>query len=63
MCPISFVSQIPESNGYVRSVVSLGKEQMYVATTNNLLLEGSLDDKFTTVIHVSIYKLVQRITA
>jgi len=49
--------QIPEGCGHVRSVVPSTRGGadglLYVATTRNSILHGSLQDKLTTVVYVS----------
>jgi len=53
--------QIPEGCGYVRTVVASSRGGadglLYVGTTKNSVLHGSLQDKMATVIHVSTLQL------
>ena len=51
--------KLADGCGSVRAIVSstpggATDGQLYVATTNNCVLHGSLQDKLSTVIHVSI---------
>jgi len=55
VCPV----KLADGCGSVRAIVSstpggATDGQLYVATTNNCVLHGSLQDKLSTVIHVSI---------
>jgi len=51
--------QLPEGCGYVRTVVPSSRGGadglLYVGTTKNSVLHGSLQDKMATVIHVSSF--------
>ena len=51
--------QIPEGAGYIRTLVpqNFGGADgvLYIGTTNNIIYEGSMQDKFTTVVQVSLY--------
>lgn len=52
------VCQVGDGYGYVRTIVpsTLGGADglLYIATTKNDILHGSLQDKLTTIIHVRI---------
>jgi len=50
--------QIPESAGYVRTLVAAARGatdgSIYVGTTNNGVLQGSLQAKFISVVQVCL---------
>lgn len=56
---------MPQSAGHVRSIVPMNMAGLdgliYVATTKNKILEGSLQLKFTLIIQVQSFSIVQPI--